>query len=324
MRRFALLALIWIAAAPLAARAADYSSELNQVLSRLQSMGHGSYTEAEWRDAMDALDRLSARAEQAGDWNTVVESSVIRAMVFADMRRDYRRALDILNDAKTRYGSHRVPAMKKVYVREAETYARLGDEASVQRVMQEFQASPHYDAETYSYAVGEGRNTPMTVMRPSAGASGSISMTAMNVAKQQAQYAPGASFPSFHVTDVRGRSWSDESLRGNVYLVDFWARDWTPWKRDLDNLRSFYSRYSGQGFEVVGICIEPSPGELATFASSQKIAWPLVAGDRALARSLGIFGEATNFLVDRNGVIVGRDLRGADLVAAAKRALAGP
>jgi peroxiredoxin len=149
-------------------------------------------------------------------------------------------------------------------------------------------------------------------------------MTAMSVAKRKAQYAVGALFPGFHVVDARGREWTLEDFRGKVLLVDFWARDWTPWKRDLDNLRAFHDRYDINGFEVLGICLEPAPGDLASFAASQRIPWPLVGGDGTLAKQLGLFGEAANFLVDRNGVIIGRDLRGADLAAAAKRALTAP
>ena len=302
--------------------AADYSADLKQLLSKLQSMGHGTYTDQEWSEALSNLDSLATKAEQAGDWDQAVEASVIKAMVWSDMRGEPARAVSILEDAKTKYGSHRVPAMRKVYVREAEAYAKLGDGGAVQRVMDEFQASPHFDPEFYGYRVGEGRNTPVTIMRPQAGAAGSISATAITVARQKSQFAPGASFPTFSVTDIQGRSWSDESLRGKVYLVDFWARKWTPWERDLENLRAYYQRHHSEGFEVVGINIEPEPGDLAAVATAQRIGWPLVAGDRALTKELGIFGEATNYLVDRNGVIIGRDLHGADLAAAVKRALA--
>ncbi len=303
------------------AMAADYPAELNQVLSKLQSMGHGSYTQAEWNEALGSLDRLSSKAEQAGDWNGVIEAGVIKAMVFSDMRRDYSSALSALDDLKTRFGKVKLPAMKKVYVREAQTYSQMGDESAIQRVMQEFQASPNYDPEFYSYSVGEGRNTPVTMVRPSAGSAGSVSVMAMNVAKQQSQFSPGAAFPSFRVTDASGRTWTSEDLRGKVYLVDFWARDWTPWKRDLDNLRSFYARYHTSGFEVIGVNLDANSGDLNSFAQAQRIAWPLAPLDRNLTKDLGIFGDCTNYLVDQNGVIVGRNLRGADLIAAAKRAL---
>jgi hypothetical protein len=43
--------------------------------------------------------------------------------------------------------------------------------------------------------------------------------------------------------------------------------------------------------------------------------------DPAFLKKLGIFGEATSFLIDQNGQIVGRDLKGSELTAAVKRTL---
>ena len=43
---------------------------------------------------------------------------------------------------------------------------------------------------------------------------------------------------------------------------------------------------------------------------------------KGLPKQLGIFGDCQNFLVDKNGAIIGRNLHGADLIEAVKRALA--
>ncbi len=321
MRTALFIALVGLAAT---CGRADYSADLNRLLSRVQAMSHGSYTEAEWRDALSELDTMAGRARQAGDWNGFIEANVAKATIYSDVKRDYRTALAILGDVKNQCGDQRMPAMKKVYVREADTYSKLGDEASVQRVIREFEASPHYDAEVYSYSVSEGRNTPMTIMRPSADANGSISVTAMSVARRQSQYAPGNLFPDFSVVDVSGRDLNREDFRGKVLLVDLWVRDWAPWKRDLDNVRALYGRYHEKGFEILGVCIEPRADDLASFSSKNRMPWAQVADGATLSRGLGIYGEATNFLIDQNGVIIGRDLHGAELVAAVKRALRIP
>jgi peroxiredoxin len=302
-------------------QAEGLSPDLNRVLSRVQSLSHGVYSQKEWDAAVAELDRVVAGAEEARDWNQAVEASVIKAMMLADMKRNYQGALDLLQAARARYDEHRPTAMRKVFVREAQAYGSLGDEAGVKRVMDAYRASPYYDAESYAFTLGEGRNTPMTIVRPSAAGPNSTAETAMRVARQQAQFATGALLPAFSVTDADGHVRSTSDYRGKVLLVDFWVRGWTPWLRDLANVKAFEKKYGKDGFAVLGICLEPDATGALAFAREQGLHWPIVTGDLKLARQLGIYGSATTLLVDRNGQIVGRNLRGADLAAAAKRAL---
>jgi hypothetical protein len=47
----------------------------------------------------------------------------------------------------------------------------------------------------------------------------------------------------------------------------------------------------------------------------------VVAGAPSITRPLGIFGQTTSYLLDQNGVIIARDLRGQDLAFAVRHAL---
>ena len=46
-----------------------------------------------------------------------------------------------------------------------------------------------------------------------------------------------------------------------------------------------------------------------------------MAGAPALTKPLAIFGETTSYLLDPNGMVIARDLRGQDLAFAVRRAL---
>lgn len=295
--------------------------ELKALLSRLQAMSHGTFTEQEWRDVITQLDDYAARAEREDAYGVVVQARSIKAMVLADMRRDYPAALRVLDDALEKYGRHKLPEVKRLYVQKAEVYGKMGDEAGVRRTIEAFRNSPHYDPMEYPYAVGEGRNTPLTLVRPTARGADSVSVTAMEVARGRARFAPGNLFPVFSLTDSMGRPVNLEDLRGQVVLIDFWQQGWTPWRRDLEYLKSTYHRYQGAGFHVVGIALDRDTAAAQAFAGAHNLPWTLVYGDTALARQLGIFGEAANYLVDRNGMIIGQNLRGADLALAVQRAL---
>lgn len=299
---------------------AQFTSELNQVLSKLQAMSHGTLDPVEWEATMQKLDDLGARARREGDLDAVVQARAIKAMVLADIRNDVPAALAVLQQAKNEYGQRKIPSVKRLYVQQAEYYSRQGDAESVRKVIEEFRANPNYDPHEYDVQVGEGRNTPITLVRPTSRGADSVSVTAMELARERARFAPGNLFPSFSVSDSQGQPASLADFRGKVLLVDFWSPGWTPWQRDLDYQISLYRRYQPGGLEVLGVALGPPAAARETAARAQ-LPWRNVYGERTLTRELGIFGEATNFLLDRNGVIIGRNLRGADLAAAVQKAL---
>ena len=100
-------------------------------------------------------------------------------------------------------------------------------------------------------------------------------------------------------------------------LVDFFARGWKIWEENLAQKTEVWNRYHSSGFEIVSICLEPN----ATGLESLGLPWPVVAGALELTRPLGIFGETTSYLLDANGMVIARDLRGQDLAFAVRRAL---
>jgi peroxiredoxin len=298
-----------------------YLSETKALLSKLQSMGHGYRTRAEWDELFAQLDNLETRAQQDRDWDTVVEVNVIKAMVYSDMLGDHQKAVAILQDTKRRYRDQILPAVRKVYIREAEVYSKIGDEAAISRLIKEYKASPLYDPQPYAYWGGQGRDVPLTVVRPNERGDSSLSVTAMETYRMQARFAPGNAFPDFHGADQNGKPVSLSDVKGKVVLFDFWMPNWDPWKREAPNLAGLYRSYSSRGFEIIGFNVAPAAAVSKDFVRAYSMTWPQVTVDPALFRKLGIFGEATSFLIDRDGIIVGRALKGSELVNAVKRTL---
>ena len=300
----------------------SFTDDLNRVLSRLQSMGRDSYTQAQWNEATAQIDDIESRAKEGGAWDSFVQARVIHAMVLGDMQKNYQAAVNLLQQTRRELRGKNVPDTRKVFVSLAGFYGKMGDESSVNRTMEEFRASPYYDAQDYPFSGGNGPNDPLVVMRPGAGASGSISETAMKVSQTQARFAPGAEFPDFDLPDTQGVSVTRQSFAGKVVLYDFWVKDWSAWKGDLQNLGRTYLLHHKEGFEIVGINLAPDTADLAKFCAANNMMWPQIATAKDLPAQLGLFGMCGNFLVDKTGVIVGRNLHGADLAEAVRRALA--
>lgn len=295
------------------------SGDINALLSRLQAMGHGYHTEAEWNDLFRYMDDLTGRAKQAGETDSLVELNVIRAMVHSDMLGSHQQALNILEDTRREFGARGLPSLRRAFVTEAKVYAALGDEAAIGQLIGEFKRSRLYDPEHYGYSVGEGRNTPLSVVRPGARGDNSTTVTAMEKYRTQARFAPGRVFPDVPLHDRGGAPRNLSDYRGKVVLVDFWLPGWTPWQRELPQLTQLYRKYQSYGLEIVGVSLGGRVSD--EFLQANRMAWPQATADAVVTKRLGIFGEVTSFLLDQNGLIVGRDLKGADLVEAVRKSL---
>jgi len=297
-----------------------YTVRHHEIISQMQVMARGSYTEAEWNSLIAKLDDLLNEARQAGDINGIIETEVLRAKVLSARGR-HAEAMELMKHVLDQYKDQKLASLKKVYVEIASLYAREGNEAGVSAIMNDFKKSPNYDGNTYSFSGGEGPQDPLVVPRPRVAVGDSVSMTAMEVQRTKAQHAPGTLFPDFNANDWAGNHLTLRDFSGKVLLIDFWT-DTFVWRRDLPYRKSIYERHRGKGFEILGLYLGLDPETGRAFAQANAMTWPMGPAPRPLLKHLGIYGDVTNILIDRQGVVVGRDLYGADLDAAISAALA--
>jgi peroxiredoxin len=295
--------------------------EMSELSSRAQSMAHGYYAASEWERLLGDLDVLALQAENEQDWDVLLEARLLKATIFSELLKDPDRGLKVVQQTREKFKNVRVASMPRLYVREAEILAQKGDETGIARLIEEFKRSPYFDQEQYGYKGGWGREVPLAVTRPSAKGNDSLTVTAMEVARQRARAHAGRMFPDGEFCDVRGRVVRMADLRGKVVLVDFWSPQWTPWREDLRNLIYLRKTYGPYGFEIIGIPQGLALAEAEEYARQQGMTWMQAVCDKDLPRRLGVYGDVVNFLVDRNGVIVARNLRGANLVRSVKTVL---
>lgn len=142
----------------------------------------------------------------------------------------------------------------------------------------------------------------------------------------EAALAPGAVFPDFTERDLSGQPLSVSRYRGKVVLVDFWATWCGPCVAELPNVLATYEKYHGQGFEIVGISLDNDADKLKGFIAAKNIAWPQYYDGQGwegkLARKYGVTAIPTTYLLDQDGKIVAKGLRGAALSAEVEGLLA--
>lgn len=127
--------------------------------------------------------------------------------------------------------------------------------------------------------------------------------------------------PDFTLADVNDKPVTLSSLRGKYVLIDFWASWCGPCRRENPNLVKSYKAYNKKGFEIVGVSLD-NPGEKDAWLGAIKkdgLTWlqlsDLKGWESAVAGQYGIMAIPMNFLLDPEGRIIGKGLRGADLEA---------
>ena len=128
----------------------------------------------------------------------------------------------------------------------------------------------------------------------------------------------GAMAPDLAFPDPDGKIRKLSDLRGKVVLLDFWASWCGPCRRESPNVRNVYAKYHDQGFEVFSVSLDRDANNWKKAIADDKLVWPNHVSDlkywsSEAAAIYGVRSIPSMFLIDREGRIVAKDLRGAAL-----------
>jgi len=131
--------------------------------------------------------------------------------------------------------------------------------------------------------------------------------------------ALGATAPEFTEADTSGKMVSLTSFRGKYVLVDFWASWCGPCRHENPNVVKAFNRYKGQNFTIIGVSLDRPNSKDKWLAAIHKdgLNWTQVSDlkfwDSKTAALYAVRGIPQNFLLDPNGKIIAKNLRGDDL-----------
>lgn len=126
--------------------------------------------------------------------------------------------------------------------------------------------------------------------------------------------AEGAGLPEIKEKDVNGNEIALTSLKGKVVLLSFWA-SWDNTSR-LENqtIKRIYQKYKGKGFEIYQVGLERSRVLWENALIQDEIPWISVTDlkytDSFPARIYNVQQIPANYLISREGEIIGKDLFG--------------
>ena len=112
----------------------------------------------------------------------------------------------------------------------------------------------------------------------------------------------------FNLTDLQGKSWRLQELRGKVVLVNFWATWCPPCRKEMPDLQALYDKYKDQGFIVLSISDEEA-AKVAPFIAERKISYPIVLDPgRRANEAFAVEGIPKSFVYDRQGKLVAQSI----------------
>ncbi|BDD00409.1 TlpA disulfide reductase family protein [Persicobacter psychrovividus] len=138
--------------------------------------------------------------------------------------------------------------------------------------------------------------------------------------------AEGQAVVDFTMKTPEGKDFSTASLKSKVFLIDFWASWCGPCRQENPHVIKMYKELHQKGFEVVGVSLDSKQESWEKAIAKDGLTWHQVSdlkgwrNEAAQLYNVNFIPETV--LVDREGKIVARGLRGEELEAKVKEVLA--
>ncbi|MBQ3186981.1 MAG: redoxin domain-containing protein [Alistipes sp.] len=144
-------------------------------------------------------------------------------------------------------------------------------------------------------------------------------ITRMEAAQRLVEEMTESTFPDLELSDIYGKKVRLSSLLGKVILLDFWSAELGNSNVMNAELKEIYAKYhkAATPFEVYQVAVDTSKPLWISTVQEQQLPWISVSDLRGRASTaLGTYNVTklpTSFLIDKEGTIVGRDIRGEEL-----------
>ncbi|MEC4113890.1 TlpA disulfide reductase family protein [Myroides pelagicus] len=129
----------------------------------------------------------------------------------------------------------------------------------------------------------------------------------------------GQKAPNFKALTPEGKELSLEEVLGKVTLIDFWASWCRPCRIENPNVVKLYNEYHDKGLNIIGVSLDSERENWLEAIEKDELTWNHISNLESwkdpIAKEYEVRGIPATFLLDENGVVIAKNLRGKKLRA---------
>jgi peroxiredoxin len=127
----------------------------------------------------------------------------------------------------------------------------------------------------------------------------------------------GHKAPDFTIASIDGKQVKLSDYKGKYVMLDFWASWCGPCRQENPNVVKQYKMYKDKGFNILGISLDTEKKDWQQAVNTDGLSWAHVSDlqrfEGPTERLYRIEAIPSNFILDPQGVIVAKNITGADL-----------
>ena len=143
--------------------------------------------------------------------------------------------------------------------------------------------------------------------------------TKIKSAKKSELVMIGKIVPNFSAPNPQGELIELNKIKGKVTIIDFWASWCKPCRVENPNLVKLYNEYHSKGLEIISVSLDREAQKDFWIKAIEKdqLNWYNISNlkfwQEPIAKLYGVNSIPATFIIDENGILIAKKLRGAQL-----------